>query len=199
MVPTRDYYEVLGVSRDATPDEIKRAYRKLAMAYHPDRNPGNAEAEARFKEASEAYETLGDDARRKRYNQNPSGSQGEGFVMPEDVGAFVTEMVTAAFTLFSEVRDAFATQQARANKSTDSLGQCETCGGYGKVIHREGPLAITRLCPKCKGNGLEPSKKAPGQSTEIARANARIAAAQRRVTQTDRRAAGPTKRHGSAR
>ncbi|HDL79044.1 MAG TPA: molecular chaperone DnaJ, partial [Bacteroidetes bacterium] len=54
----RDYYEVLGVSRKATAEEIKKAYRKLAMKYHPDRNPGNEEAEGKFKEAAEAYEIL---------------------------------------------------------------------------------------------------------------------------------------------
>jgi molecular chaperone DnaJ len=53
----RDYYETLNISRDAGDEEIKRAYRKLAMQYHPDRNPGNKEAEEKFKEASEAYES----------------------------------------------------------------------------------------------------------------------------------------------
>ena len=65
----RDYYEVLGVSRDATEDEIKKAYRKLAMKYHPDKNPNNKEAEEKFKEASEAYEVLSDKEKRQVYDQ----------------------------------------------------------------------------------------------------------------------------------
>src|SRR5262245_7747979 len=65
----RDYYETLGVSKSATADEIKSSYRKLAMKYHPDRNPGDKEAEEKFKEASEAYEVLSDETKRKRYDQ----------------------------------------------------------------------------------------------------------------------------------
>ncbi|MEY3459819.1 MAG: hypothetical protein RL215_2976, partial [Planctomycetota bacterium] len=60
MSGERDYYEVLGVSRSATPEELKKAYRKLALKYHPDRNPGDAEAVNRFKEASDAFEVLND-------------------------------------------------------------------------------------------------------------------------------------------
>ena len=56
----RDYYEVLGVERDATPEQMKKAYRKLAVQYHPDKNPGNKEAEEQFKELGEAYEALND-------------------------------------------------------------------------------------------------------------------------------------------
>ncbi len=65
----RDYYEVLGVKKDATAEEIKKAYRKSAMKYHPDRNPGNKEAEEKFKEVGEAYEVLSDETKRQRYDQ----------------------------------------------------------------------------------------------------------------------------------
>jgi molecular chaperone DnaJ len=65
----RDYYEVLGVERNASQDDIKRAYRRLAIKYHPDKNPGNKEAETKFKECAEAYEVLSDPEKRKRYDQ----------------------------------------------------------------------------------------------------------------------------------
>ncbi|MBP5739975.1 MAG: DnaJ domain-containing protein, partial [Spirochaetia bacterium] len=61
MATKRDYYEVLGVEKSASKEDIKKAYRKLAIKYHPDRNAGNPEAEEKFKEATEAYEVLGDD------------------------------------------------------------------------------------------------------------------------------------------
>ena len=69
MANKRDYYEVLGVSKTATADEIKSAYRKLAMKYHPDRNPGDKAAEEKFKEAAEAYDVLHDAEKRQRYDQ----------------------------------------------------------------------------------------------------------------------------------
>jgi molecular chaperone DnaJ len=69
MGTKRDYYQVLGVEKDASKDDIKKAYRKLAIKYHPDRNPGNKEAEDKFKEATEAYEVLSDDQKRPVYDQ----------------------------------------------------------------------------------------------------------------------------------
>jgi len=69
MADKRDYYEVLGVQKGASTDDIKKAYRKLALKYHPDRNPDNKEAEEKFKEAAEAYEVLSDDDKRSRYDQ----------------------------------------------------------------------------------------------------------------------------------
>src|SRR5690606_8962599 len=65
----RDYYEVLGVSRDATADEIRKAYRQAALKHHPDRNPGDPTAEQRFKEASEAYSVLSDEQKRAAYDR----------------------------------------------------------------------------------------------------------------------------------
>jgi molecular chaperone DnaJ len=79
----RDYYEVLGVDKSASEDDIKKAYRKLAIKYHPDRNPGNKEAEEKFKEAAEAYDVLHDAQKRQQYDQfgfdAPSGGFGGGF------------------------------------------------------------------------------------------------------------------------
>ena len=69
MATKRDYYEVLSVTRTSTGEEIKRSYRKLAMEFHPDRNPGDAEAEAKFKEGAEAYDVLSDPAKKERYDR----------------------------------------------------------------------------------------------------------------------------------
>ncbi|QNL21242.1 molecular chaperone DnaJ [Hyphobacterium sp. CCMP332] len=74
----RDFYEILGVDRKATKDEIKKAYRKIAIKYHPDKNPGNEEAEAKFKEAAEAYEILSNDEKRSRYDQFGHAGMGAG-------------------------------------------------------------------------------------------------------------------------
>jgi len=69
MPTTRDYYEVLSIERTASGDEIKRSYRRLAMKYHPDRNPNDPQAEAKFKECAEAYEVLSDPERRAVYDK----------------------------------------------------------------------------------------------------------------------------------
>src|SRR5205823_11580717 len=78
----RDYYEVLGVKKDASDDEIKKAYRKLARQYHPDRNPGDKQAEARFKEVQDAYDVLSDKTKRANFDRfgtaEPGGFRGGG-------------------------------------------------------------------------------------------------------------------------
>jgi molecular chaperone DnaJ len=91
MSTKRDYYEVLGVARSASPDEIKKSYRKLAIQFHPDRNPGDKSAEEKFKEAAEAYEVLSDAEKRRRFDQfghagvNGPGGMGGGFSNVDDV------------------------------------------------------------------------------------------------------------------
>src|SRR5262249_41761864 len=100
----RDYYDVLGVKREAAADEIKKAYRKLARQHHPDRNPGDKKAEAAFKEVQEAYDVLGDEQKRKQYDQfgfaGPNGGGGpfpggtpfpggSGGINPEDLASIL--------------------------------------------------------------------------------------------------------------
>ena len=98
MAEKRDYYEVLGVAKDASADQIKSAYRKLAMKYHPDRNPGNPEAKEKFQEASEAYEVLSNPEKRQRYDQ--FGHQGVNFGQ----GGFDFNNATADFgDIFSQI------------------------------------------------------------------------------------------------
>ena len=93
----QDYYATLGVARDVSGDDLKRAYRKLAMECHPDRNPGNAQAEARFKDLSEAYDVLKDDQKRGAYDRyghaafeqgNGAGAQGFDFTNGDLGGIF---------------------------------------------------------------------------------------------------------------
>ena len=89
MANKRDYYEVLGVDRNATPDELKKAYRKLALQYHPDRNPGDKEAEEKFKEAAEAYDVLSNPDKKARYDQfghaGIEGAYGQGGMDMNDI------------------------------------------------------------------------------------------------------------------
>jgi molecular chaperone DnaJ len=169
----RDYYEILGVSRDASSDDIKRAYRKLALKYHPDKNPDNRkEAEEKFKEISEAYEVLSDPQKRSTYDQFGHAGVESTF----GSGGFTWEN----FTHFDDLRDIFG-----------DIGDLFSDFGFGGGIfssfgrRRKGPqrgsdleveLEITfeeaafgiekainvprfEVCPRCSGKGQEPGSK----------------------------------------
>ena len=117
MAEKRDYYEVLGVSKNATEDEIKKAYRQTAKKYHPDLNPGNKEAEEKFKEANEAYEVLSDPQKKARYDQF-----GHAGVDP-NYGAGAQEEHTAAQALIltSAIYSAIFSAEGSAEGSAEAI------------------------------------------------------------------------------
>ena len=173
----RDYYEVLGTQKGASAEEIKKAYRKMAMKYHPDRNPGDAEAEEKFKEAAEAYEVLSDDDKRARYDQygfagvDPNYGAGAGGYGGAGFGGFGD---------FGDLGDIFGSffgggASARSNPNAPRRGEnvgarldltfeeaafgcekevsvprienCATCGGSGSAD------GATETCSYCRGAG----------------------------------------------
>lgn len=111
MAQYKDYYQILGVSKNATQDEIKSAFRKLAMKYHPDKNPGNKEAEAKFKEINEAYEVLSDPQKRKLYDSlGPNWQHGQDFEPPPNFNREGFRFYTSGdFSNFEGFSDFFKT------------------------------------------------------------------------------------------
>ena len=87
----RDYYDVLGIARSANEADIKKAYRKLAIQFHPDKNPDDSSAEEKFKEAAEAYEVLSDNQKRQRYDQFGHAGMGGGGGMPPDLARLLSK------------------------------------------------------------------------------------------------------------
>ncbi|MEF2145019.1 MAG: molecular chaperone DnaJ [Desulfovibrionaceae bacterium] len=152
----RDFYEVLGVAREASEDEIKRAYRKLAFEYHPDRNPDNPESESKFKEAAEAYDILRDSEKRQRYDQfGHSGVEGNGFS-----GFSSTEDIFGAFSdIFGEF---FGFSSARRGRSRAQAGAdlrySLTVSFYDAAKGAEVDLRLPKdeVCEECKGSGAKP-------------------------------------------
>jgi len=161
----RDYYEVLGLAREATPDEIKKAYRRAAHKHHPDRNASDPSAEGRFKEASEAYEVLSDPATRQRYDQ--FGHAGVGGAGLHDFSHMGVEDIFSMFTdifgggggrrrgrggtdLQTEVTLTLADVATGAERSIEFQRRdfCGTCGGQGAA-----PGSRKRACSTCGGYG----------------------------------------------
>lgn len=151
----RDYYEVLGVSRSATEDEIKKAYRKLALKYHPDKNPGDKVAEERFKEAAEAYGVLSDADKRSKYDR--FGHQGAQFG-----GIDPSQFVDFADILgdFFGFGDALGGRGRRADRPTrgSDLRYDVTLTFMEAIFGKEETIRIPRhvTCATCKGGGAKP-------------------------------------------
>ena len=174
MAQKRDYYEVLGVSKGASEDEIKKAYRKIAIKYHPDRNPGDKSAEEKFKEAAEAYDVLHDPKKRQQYDQfGFDGPMGGGF------GGFggASMNMDDIFSMFGDIfgggnfsgrhrahqqhRGSDLRLKVRLTLEEVNTGvtkkfkvrkdvPCSHCNGTGS----EDPSGNTNQCPTCHGSGV---------------------------------------------
>jgi len=169
----RDYYEILGVGKGATAEEIKKAYRKLAMQYHPDRNPGNKDAEEKFKEAAEAYEVLSNDEKRSKYDkfghQGLKGGQDfQGFSNVNDIFSHFSDIFGGAFGGSSIFDDFFggggssSSQRSRQRatgtpgsdlKITLKLTLEEIAAGTTKKVK----IKKFNKCATCNGTGAKNS------------------------------------------
>jgi molecular chaperone DnaJ len=146
----KDYYDLLGVPRTATDEELKKAYRKLALTYHPDRNPGNKGAEEKFKEINEAYAVLGDAEKRSSYDRFGTAEPGGGF----DVG-FGRNFDDIFGDLFS---DFFGGTQRRRQRKGDDLRYNLDIEFEEAIFGTEREIEIPKdeRCPQCKGSRIEP-------------------------------------------
>ena len=165
MADKRDYYEVLGVSKSATPDEIKKAYRQLAKKYHPDLNPDNKEAEAKFKEANEAYEILSDSDKKEKYDRfgfagvDPSYGAGQGGGGFGGFGGFDGGMDFDLGDLFGSFFGGFGGGGGRSNPNAPRRGSDiqtniyisfeEAAKGCKKTVE----FQKIEVCDECSGSG----------------------------------------------
>lgn len=175
MAEKRDYYDVLGVSKGASDAELKKAYRKMAVKYHPDQNPGDKEAEAKFKEVNEAYEVLSDSQKRAQYDQfghsafeqggAGGGFYGQGFDMGDLGDIFGSMFGFGGFSSSSRksgprrgndinvnIQLSFEEAAFGCTKeiSVSLYDECESCHGTGAK-----PGSHAESCPKCSGTGQE--------------------------------------------
>ena len=172
MASKRDYYEVLGVAKSATADEIKSAYRKLAMKYHPDRNPGDKAAEEKFKEAAEAYDVLHDPEKRQRYDQfghqglegGMGGFGGQGMNM-EDIFSMFGDIFGGRGGGFSDFFGGGGRSRRAADPNAPRRGDDmnfrldidfdEALFGSERTID----ITLPAQCPDCGGSGAMPGSR----------------------------------------
>jgi len=167
----RDYYEILEVSRTASLDEIKKAYRKLAMKLHPDQNPGNKAAEEQFKEAAEAYAVLSDVEKRQQYDQFGHTGSGSGGGFQFDPSQF-TDFQDVFGGIFGDLFGGSRRRSGGEERGSDlqytvrinfketlfgieskeleipRMEKCKDCNGFGCA-----PGTTPQICPQCRGNG----------------------------------------------
>jgi molecular chaperone DnaJ len=196
-----DYYELLGVAKTASADEIKKSYRKMAMKFHPDRNPGNKEAEERFKKVSEAYEVLSDEQKRAAYDRyghaafqggaaaGPRGPGGGGFHDPYDI--FREVFGGAGGGIFEEFfggggggggGGGSGVARGQDLRYDLEISLEEASAGVEKEVSFRKPVE----CAECKGSGAEPGSKATrcptcGGSGQVTRARVWIVPVARAV------------------
>lgn len=170
----KDYYDILGVPKDASTEQIKAAYRKMALKYHPDRNPDNKESENKFKEAAQAYEVLSDDAKRARYDQHgqagaDSNFTGEGYNDShnmDDIFNSFGDMFSSMFGAQQQKRRGPVASQGHNLSKEEAISlkeaflgtkievsyyhfvSCDTCSGKGSK-----PGTGAKACVTCKGAG----------------------------------------------
>ena len=161
MATKRDFYEVLGVSRSASPDEIKKAYRKLALQYHPDRNPNNKEAEEKFKEAAEAYEALSDPAKRQRFDQyGHEGMRGTDFRGSADINDIFSNFGDIfGGSIFDDVFSGGRQQRRRATGQAGSDLKLQlklTLEEIATGVEKKIKIKKWKPCQTCSGSGAKP-------------------------------------------
>lgn len=177
-----DHYESLGVTRDATSEEISKAYKKLALKYHPDKNPHNPEAEQKFKEISAAYDILSNEKKRAAYD-NPNSYYKDLFSgwapfeeftrhrkqpMPQrgvdlrvDIMIDLKDVATQDYKTILHLERPVVCPHCSGKKQEPGTGssQCKTCHGTGLYVHTQNLFVqIQQICPDCRGAGTRPDK-----------------------------------------
>ncbi|MBI1808068.1 MAG: molecular chaperone DnaJ [Ignavibacteria bacterium] len=163
----RDYYEILEIPKNANPDEIKKAYRKAALKFHPDRNPNNKEAEEKFKEAAEAYEVLSDDSKRRRYDQfghegMRAGADFHGYQDINEIFSSFSDIFGSSFggSIFEEVFTG-GRSRARGRSQTGSPGSDLkirlklTLEEIATGIEKKLKIKRWKMCDICEGSGAK--------------------------------------------